>query len=433
MKPVVFLSHSSGDNPRAIALREALLATGKLDIAFDVTDLRHGEAYRPQLYRWIMRCQAAVLLLTGQVMARPDWVLQEAMLLRARTELEGAGFRLFIVQDTGISQHADWPRFAPLELPAIQRFELADPADPIDAAVAAITTGLDAVVAFDEQYESRLAELIFDALEPFMDSLAARRQFAEWLPVDDALWQGIVPTHASLQALIARRLAAGRLGGERLLGLFQRLQQHLDERERFTLLNVLQSHWVPLSNATRLADALAGTRAAPATGEAPRNVVLLHTEWAEAERVAGLHRERRFQPYSQLGSWANVELGNENEGVFAERVRAALVSVVYDGVELTELDIVADLSGTTAGGPTFVHVAGVQTLAHLLPVARRYWPCVFVLSVDAAACERLSRELSVPPIAPRSAGEAAHMLDLARARAFAGRPKTGPAARSPGP
>ncbi|NRF65717.1 toll/interleukin-1 receptor domain-containing protein [Aquincola sp. S2] len=424
MKPVVFLSHSSDDNPRAIALQQALVAAGCFDTAFDVQNLRQGVEYRPELYRWMARCHGAVLLITQAVMNRPDWVLQEATLLRARTMLEGAqAFRLFLLVDQPVLAHEVWTtRFAPLELDALQRATLAAPADSIAAFVAQVNAGMQEVAVFGSDHQARLAELIFDRLEPFMAERAGERVLAECLQVDDALWRGIVPAERALQALYARRLASGDLcafGG--LERLFEKLQDKADRSKRLQLLNALRSHWVPLANAARLADALARLRQ-PQDDEPPGNVLVLHTEYSAADKVALLHRDRRFQPFGELGHWIPVTPGNETAPMFAAKLRQALQAHLFpDEPEISAKDIIEDLADDLAAGKRcFVHLAGVQSMQHVLPVVRAYWPCLFLITARADVCERLSRELQIAPIAPPHADEVRRMRDLGKAQAHIG-------------
>lgn len=441
MKPVVFLSHASQDNPRALALQRALKADAGVDTAFDVQNLEAGDAYRPQLYRWMARCQGAVLLLTEPAMAS-HWVLQEATVLRARSMNEGRAFRLFMLVDAAAMQHPAWATlFAPLALTELQYLKLAAPGDSTDAFIASVRQGMQAVAGFGEDHRGRLAELIYDRLAPFMAQKAALRALAEWLQADDALWHGIVPAEHALQALYARRLAGGELGtgiatgtgaggtGGTLTLLFDKLQASADSSGRLALLAVLRSHWVPLANAARLAAAVAGLRQ-PAPGQPVANLLLLHTEYAAAGKVAELHRDRHFQPLGQLGTWVAVVAGNETEAVFSEKLRTALQQQLYSdepGIRLAEM--VDDLAlGLADGERVFVHLAGVQSLQHLLAVVRQCWPCLFVLTQSAPTCQRLATELGVAAVSPPHPLEVRHMRDINKAE-----DRASPRAPAPGP
>lgn len=402
-KPVLFLSHSSLDNDRASALNQALKAGGLVETTFDVQNLRHGEEWRPQLYRWMARCQGGVLLLTEQVMAQPHWVLQEAIFLRARAMLEGPAFRLFVLIDAAVPAHPNWSTlFAPLALDALQHTRLLDPAQPLTAAAAAVETGMQALTAFADDHQGRLAELIFDRLDPFFAERAAAQDIATGLEIDDAWWQGIVGPEHALRSLVARRLAAGDLRGFANLGvLFNNLQRKADEPRRAALLGVLQSHWVPLANADRLARAVDLLRE-PGANELPPNIVLLHTEFRGAERVADLHRERRFQPYGRLGLWVPLLPGNESAAGLRERLRSALQQRLFEfepDITAQEMLPVLD-SERHDGNYTFVHVGGAVLAAHLLPVAREFWPCLFVVTVSEPGCTQLASEIGITAVRP---------------------------------
>jgi hypothetical protein len=421
MRPVVFISHSSKDKDRAVALQKSLVAAGAMDTAFDVKNLRHGEEYRPQLFRWMARCQGGVLLITENVMAEPAWCLQEATVLRARSILEGAAFRLFMLIDKAVYDSDVWKKaFAPLKLDELQRLKLAAPGDPTDAFVTEVGKGMAEVAAFGADHRGRLAEMVFDRLAPFMAEQAAVRVMAEVLQVDDAAWQQVVLSDAALQTLFARRLAAGeidRLGG--LPALFDRLQDKAGRSEREKLLGVLRSHWVPLANAARLAEAL-DRLGEPAPGAPPNNLVLLHTEYSAAEKVAEFHHERRFAPFGELGLWLSVPWGNETTEAFGAKVRGALQTRLFeDEPDIPDADLVAELDAERrAGRHCFVHLAGVETLAHVQAAARRYWPCLFVLTARAATCQRLAAELGAAAIAPPHPEETRHMRDVGKARGY---------------
>ena len=271
--------------------------------------------------------------------------------------------------------------------------------------------GMEDLVAFDNEHLGRLAEMIFDRLQPFFKEDAARRLLADGLQVDKAAWLSVVGPEHALRILCARRLAAGALGDfSRLDALFNGLQKTANWEDRSSLLGVLRSHWVPLGNATRLDEAF--KRLAPvATDAPPCNVVVLQTEFSAAGMVAELHRERRFQPFGKEGRWLTLTLGDEAEAALRAKLCSELqgrLFVLEPAIEAEEM--IEELDGMRQrGDPTFVHLGGVVTLAHLLPVARQFWPCLFVLTARATASVQLAGKLHGAPIAPPDPQEKFHM------------------------
>ncbi|MDP2004786.1 MAG: toll/interleukin-1 receptor domain-containing protein [Rubrivivax sp.] len=403
MKPVVFVSHSSADNDRAQALVQALEATGKLKTTFDVAHLRHGEEYAPQLYQWMARCHGAVLLLTEGVMNKPEWVLQEATILRARAVLEGPAFRLFVVIDAEALKTEVWKRwFAPLKLEALQRLKVvAPPALPAHFATA-IADGMDGADSHADDFYSRLAEMIADELETVSGRSALMRTLEDGLQCDDADWTRIVGPERGVERLLARRLCRGDFGNfDDIGGLFNALQRKCPRETRRALLQLLRSFWVPLENAARLADGLntmLGTAAADGGSGAPPNVVFIETDYPTPGRVAAMHHERQFNAYA-LGRWLTVAAGDEGAPALAGQVLDALRSLHPTEPAITEAALVqaCDQRLRKPRSPeyTFIHVPVQAGADHVFEVARRFPPCLFVVTAPPALCRELERQLDI--------------------------------------
>lgn len=415
MIPLVFLSHSSDDNERARALVQALEATGQLKTTFDVRDLKQGEEWRPQLYKWIARCQGGVLFLTANVMRRPTWVLQEATILRARAMLEGPAFRLFVVIDEAILDDATWKHwFAPLELNSLQRFTLADPGAPLDAIATAVASGMQAVADRRDDYFSRLARMIRDDLAEMVKKETVGRLLADHLDIEDAEWQRVIGPERALESLFAQRLCQGDFGRfDGIDGMFNQLQGLCDSSLRLALLGRLRSYWVPLANASRLADAVARLGPYDENTPFPPNVVLIQCDDPTPAAVADMYRERQFAAYFRLGTFVPIPGGNETAATLPGRVHRELQQRCFrrqPGIEAAEL--VEKLAERRANGQyAFVHIASPGTAALVLPAARTYWPCVFVLTAPRARCPELAERLGTRPLAlpPQDRGEAWHL------------------------
>ena len=81
-KPLLFISHSSDDTAVAPAVANAL-ADG-FTIFLDAADIKLGDAWQDQIEEAIADCDAAVVLLSQAVAARPFWVSNEAYALSLR-------------------------------------------------------------------------------------------------------------------------------------------------------------------------------------------------------------------------------------------------------------------------------------------------------------------------------------------------------------
>lgn len=424
MLPVVFFSHSSADNARAKLLVTALEATGKLKTTFDVRDLKQGEEYAPQLHKWLACCQGAVLLLTENVMKTAPWVLQEATILRGRAMQEGSSFRLFVVIDQAVLDNKVWTQwFAPLKLDELQRVKIVDPAEPAERVVKAVLSGLEGLEVYGTDYFSRLTLRIKDRLKDILKMDAAVQALSDGLDLPDAEWQRIVQPEHALHALFAKRLCQGDFGNfPGIDGLFNALQGLCDKPLRNALLGVLRSYWIPLANASRLADVVARLAPYDATGAYPPNIVLLQTVVPQSREVVDMYRDRQFFPYNRTGELLSVPAGSESSPKLLGQVRVLLQGFVSSVMpDISDAMVVEELRvGLAEQQYVFVHIAAPATLKHVLLAARTFWPCVFILSADAARCAELGPRLDTPVLAlPPSAGEEVrHLNAIGKAKRY---------------
>lgn len=204
--------------------------------------------------------------------------------------------------------------------------------------------------------------------------------------------------------------------------MFNALQGLGQRNDRLALLGQLRSGWVPLANAFRMADALALLKPT-ADGELVPNLLLLQTDYKRPQEVAELHRERRFAPYGQLGTWVSVGGCDESAGRVAAEVFRCLRDEVYPNEgELSREDLLAELADDFDRGLyTFVHVEVSASVKQLLPAAREFWPCLFVATVPAAMRAELERELGTPAIVPPpdALSDTDHLRAVSRAQRFA--------------
>jgi hypothetical protein len=93
----IFISHSSDDATLADALAVRLGQLPHVQVLIDTSGLEVGRPWQRQLHEWMARCGAGIVLLTPAVLARPKWVLKEAIILGWRLDLEPKFSLLFAV------------------------------------------------------------------------------------------------------------------------------------------------------------------------------------------------------------------------------------------------------------------------------------------------------------------------------------------------
>lgn len=389
MKPVVFVSHSSSDRARAEALVQALEAGDALRTTFDVRDLRAGEAWQPQLYKWMARCHAGVVLVTAEVMKRPAWVLQEATLLRSRSMLEGQDFPLFVVIDREVLDSTVWKRwFHPLALPQLQMLVLDGPAADTGPAVAAIRAALKHPRDGDGHFD-RLRRLVQDALREPLKNDGVKVLLDEGFALADADWLRIVGDDTQVDGRIAQRLCEGGFGSfTDLGGLLNALQGHCELPERQRVLDTLRSYWVPQILAARLAEAAGRLKPAVDPHEVPPNVVLVRSPPERSVDVADMHRERQFLPYGTLGLLDPLPDAQGSEAAL-ERDLAELFGIDTGGPDgdLRRAEELADVDALRRRPRPeyrFVHLEAPATPEALFAVARRWWCVIFIVSATGA-------------------------------------------------
>jgi hypothetical protein len=99
----ILISHSSDDSALAKAVSERLPQPPHSNVLVDLSGLEAGKPWRRQLHEWMARCGAGLVLLTPAVLARPEWVLKECIILGWRLDLEPT-FSLFFALAPGMTR-----------------------------------------------------------------------------------------------------------------------------------------------------------------------------------------------------------------------------------------------------------------------------------------------------------------------------------------
>lgn len=164
-RPKVFISHSAKD-PLARrlmdSLADALNATGKFDILLDKRALEPSDEWRAAIDEWILRCDAAVIILSKDAV-ESQYVLYETTLLRGRWKTR-KDFTLIPIRFADVTTEMLEDAMGPLQLGEIQHVLVSREAGDGDAKVAEETT-------------RRVLEL----LKPLPDRFAGRHEFEDAL------------------------------------------------------------------------------------------------------------------------------------------------------------------------------------------------------------------------------------------------------------
>ena len=103
----VFISHSAGDAALVAKLlpllKAGLLAVNpRAQVMADVEGLKSGRPWKLDIHRWMVRCNAALVLLTPEVLTKSDWVAKEAGFFSVVADVNPS-FRLWYARAAGVS------------------------------------------------------------------------------------------------------------------------------------------------------------------------------------------------------------------------------------------------------------------------------------------------------------------------------------------
>ncbi|MBL8437222.1 MAG: toll/interleukin-1 receptor domain-containing protein [Zoogloeaceae bacterium] len=402
MRPVLFVSHSSKDNDLA---REvvAKIEAGEVKTVFDVYDLAGGQEWRPQLFRWMARCQAALILLTPNGI-ESNWVLQEATVLHARKMLE-PGFRVFVAAPATLRQEYPerWKLFEPLALDEIQGLQTLDAAAIAKEVAKALA---ESAAGGGKSFFERLAGLLEDILRNLGDKAHHTvAEVSERLQIDDAEWVAITGGDETLMERIAHRLCQGDLGTyadlRELLAAFKPVGE---ASLLASLLRVLAPYWVSPAVASSL----------PMACEAPPPRILA-LRARKQDFLPYRLLERIYAPYRVAPEVIALAGGNETyadlEAQLLRRLkdRAGFEPDEMDDDEL--FDLLAEDEATLAKQPAaavarrvFVVLPHLEFASLALKLAQRFPSLVFiapVLKAEALDSEWKDCRQAVPSLPPQ--------------------------------
>lgn len=366
----LFISHSSDDAAMAAAVAQGLAQTPGIQPLIDCSGLEPGRDWRRDLHEWMARCGAAVVLLTPAVLARPKWVLKEAIVLGWRFDLE-ADFRLlfalapglsrqdFLDQGFGLAQFGE-PQL--LQTPAA----LAD-VPALVAEVASVLPAEQPRTPFDD-----LAELLSSTMQVADPGGTTYPVLAKQLGLQTPATYG-PDKRAQLADEVARAIVRGR---DDLLAL-DKLVQVLtpwNKESRLKVLQMLRPYWVDAQAAAMLlrrarqpagaggpgAVVIAGEAVAEFTAETcvrrAFNIDLGAFRMAPAVSLEGgdLHGEirRELCQHARAENW--VLRSTKSDDIVVNKLRSVPFLIV---VPLTELPDPATIAALRNDFPRAVFIA----------------------------------------------------------------------------
>ncbi|MBM3525091.1 MAG: toll/interleukin-1 receptor domain-containing protein, partial [Alphaproteobacteria bacterium] len=156
----IFVSHSSHDDAARNFIDElrAVLTSEGYDVLVDRDGHRPGEAWTPELHRWLAECDAAILMFSPDALAS-DWVFKEATILTFRASVH-RDVRLLPVRDprvpTALFESKHW---APLQANLLQMIELTDVSGVAAAAKEAFGPARQILTPYEELWTAVVSVL----------------------------------------------------------------------------------------------------------------------------------------------------------------------------------------------------------------------------------------------------------------------------------
>jgi hypothetical protein len=337
LKPIIFLSHSSNNDPEVAALVDALLAALEGDgfeVRLDRQRLTGGEDWRDELHRWLAYCHGGIVVLSKKALVS-DWVLKEASILSWRRGLAaragaaaGDSFTLLPIRCAGVdskaiaaspfkSLAADLPQHLSSSRPDLMA-EVLHKLAPLKTAMPADTP--------DDELLQKIASWIGKARDPLL------RQVARRLGADMPAWSALGDFDVSYQtaALLLRAPSTA------LPGALLPLVEVVPAAELCAIVDVILA---------RSLDGAAGALLAAQTREpGGRRAALLNASRHDLSRLYALRAHGRLPSWSVVKTECKV-VGENLVDDLVEQVVAALRPRFDDDDDvLAALNDLADLT-----------------------------------------------------------------------------------------
>ncbi len=201
----LFVSHATEDwGSTTESVHEALEASDRdFDVLLDRDRLVKGRDWAPYLHEWMARCDAGLILLTGNAL-ESDWVLKEATILSWRHAMHPT-FPLFVARAPGVSRaRVSESLFRPLDLGAIQWIGGIEP-HLVVGEVENGTAGMGVPTSPFDLMVGKLTDLFGKIGSTSVGVVAGKLNvFREWWPADQE--------EVRFVEVIARHLLCGDLG-----------------------------------------------------------------------------------------------------------------------------------------------------------------------------------------------------------------------------
>lgn len=253
----VFISHSAGDaalvEKLLPLLKAGLLAVNpRAQVMVDVEGLRAGRPWKLDIHRWMVRCNAALVLLTPKVLAKSAWVAKEAGFFSVRADVNSS-FRLWYARaslDEVSDAQLNAAGFGPVAIKEQQLLKTELSEDTLPTLVQELCASLPALPTVTENEDVlEMVEglLCQDAAKGLCRLMADRLGVSypgTWVP-DEAEAIGALTAYAAVTQRQERKVA--------IATLLEKLPWLVPEHEK-PFLHLLAPLWVGRAAAQQLRD-----------------------------------------------------------------------------------------------------------------------------------------------------------------------------------
>ncbi|WP_158625805.1 toll/interleukin-1 receptor domain-containing protein [Corallococcus carmarthensis] len=248
--PLVFLSHSSNRTPGALEdtgkLRDAL-AGASHDVQLDFRTIQGGDDWYAKILEWLVRCRAAVLLLSPDAL-QSDWVYTEATFLKVRKQLDPQ-LILIPVLIRGVTKQSlsSAEKFIPLQLHTLQCIEATDAASSAPQVLAALGPAVHLVVPEQVQAADKIAALLVR-----MGGMDLSNTFVA-LTLAEPPWHPGTDRNTLMAQLLARHML--KLGISSATRIMDVLGRGIDASAKADICRILAAFWVHEKAANHISEA----------------------------------------------------------------------------------------------------------------------------------------------------------------------------------
>ena len=246
----VFVSHSTKTDENLVFLNQVCDELEQnFEVLVDQRTLNPSDLWHSRILEWMYECDAVVILLSERALNASPWVKAEATVMSVRGRNESS-FKLIVVPLDDVDGQAieKDPFFGGVA--KLQDFQFTPPCDCKDSTITEITKALQGLQVSNSPFEN-FTTLIRQTLKGIDDEAlenAITHLTCANLP---RMWEG--RCRADMLARSVFRGNAAPLANLRVL--LEKLAHLLNDKQAYTLLEMLKGIWVNAEAAAKLADA----------------------------------------------------------------------------------------------------------------------------------------------------------------------------------